>query len=98
MNDDEVKKLILSRRARFIAAALAITATDCKKKTPSPGPCLEAPIENEPSACLAVPRACLKHGGGNAPEPCLSQAMPPRDAGQDGAPVGPPPPPKKDAG
>jgi hypothetical protein len=98
VNEDDAKKAILARRARFVAAALALTAAGCDKKKPPPHPCLSPPINTLPQECLAVPQACLKAHvpprPDAAPEVCLSQPMPRHDAG-----IGPPPPPgKKDSG
>jgi hypothetical protein len=67
---DDAKKTILSRRARFIAAAIAGTGIACGKDNASPQPCLE--VAYEPP-----------DGGADAarppPRPCLSPALP-RDA------------------
>jgi hypothetical protein len=64
--DDEAKRIILARRARFIAAAVTIHAgvAACGKTDETAQPCLSvAPAD------------------GSAPQPCLSVAEPPRDAG-----------------
>jgi hypothetical protein len=58
MNDDD-KKLILARRAKFVAAALAGVSVACGKE-PTPPPA---------QPCLSVP---MEHADAGAPEPCLS--------------------------
>lgn len=83
--DGGAKKIVLARRARFIAAAVAGLGLACGKEKaapclsiaqpqdaaplPEPTPCLSAPIPHEPSEPDAEPR------------PCLSIAPPIRDAG-----------------
>jgi len=58
MNDDS-KKLILARRARFVAAALAGVGVACGKEPAQPQPCLSpvyvAPPDAEPMPCLSPP-------------------------------------------
>lgn len=83
MNDDDAKKAILARRARFIAAAVmsAGIGASCDKD-PHPQPCLSVAITDagadpRPTVCLSPP-----------PTPCLSVAIEP-DAGaaiEDGGP------------
>jgi hypothetical protein len=86
MSDDGAKKLILARRARFVAAAmLGAGAASCSNCAPEP--CLSAaPITNPvPTPCLmpqemppdagagvdgGAPDAAVPDGG--APVPCLS--------------------------
>lgn len=94
MSDDSAKKTILSRRARFVAAAMmGAGAAGCSSCTPEP--CLSAtPITAPPpTPCLSV-----------SPLPCLAPpAMPPDagdstggqapDAGTDAGARPPPPPP-----
>jgi hypothetical protein len=41
MGDDESKRLILARRARFVAAALASVAAVAQANACNPAPCLE---------------------------------------------------------
>lgn len=57
MNDDS-KKMILARRARFVAAALAGVGVACGKEQAQPQPCLSqvyvAP-DAEPMPCLSPP-------------------------------------------
>ena len=58
MMSDDAKKLILARRARFVAAALAGVSIACGKDNASnPEPCLAVPIE--PADAASRPRACL---------------------------------------
>ena len=58
MGDDESKRIILARRAKFVAAALAgLNAAMCGGETTS-----------EPQPCLSVAR----DDGGSPPQPCLS--------------------------
>ncbi len=64
---DDAKKLILARRARFVAATLAGVGVACgKEPTPPPQPCLSQPMTHLDAA---------------PPEPCLSPMPPPLDAG-----------------
>jgi hypothetical protein len=71
---DQTKRLILARRARFVAAALAsVTAAGtaaCGKTTAQP--CLEPP------PATASPHPCLDVA---SPEPCLAHRVDPPDAG-----------------
>jgi hypothetical protein len=90
--DDDVKKLILARRARFVAAAVAMNAVMCGGETDgtSPQPCLSPP-------CLDV----IPAPDGGTPQPCLTPIAP--DAGApDGGDAGVPLPclslPAPDAG
>lgn len=78
---DEARKIILQRRARFVAAALASVAlgTACSKgRAVEPAQCLSPPPPQEedggppPQPCLEPPpQACL------GPEVCLSPPPPP---------------------
>lgn len=82
--DDASKRLVLARRAKFVAAAVAGIAIGCGKES-KPQPCLsESVLEPDaappPQPCLAPP-----------PQPCLSMYIPP----DSGAPFSPP---KKDGG
>jgi hypothetical protein len=94
-DDDAVKKAILARRARFIAAAVASVGIACGKTTKEdapPVPCLSVPLDYDaqPMPCLkqAVNRDAAVVGSADAgapapdaaPVPCLSVAMP-MDAG-----------------
>ena len=95
MGNDDSKKLILARRARFVAAALAsgagtvplvVGAGACGGETEeqSPQPCLSmdaATTRNdaEPQPCLSMDAA----PDDAEPQPCLAPRLP--DAGADGA-------------
>lgn len=69
MNDDP-KRLILARRARFVAAAFAGIAAACGKDKADPGPCLSIAYQapdggidaSSPRPCLSPP-ARLPDGG-----------------------------------
>lgn len=72
---DDAKKLILSRRARFVAAALAGLAADgCGKTTAPP----DAGAQVDPNAPPPVPAVCLSAASPSPdppdaePVPCLS--------------------------
>lgn len=73
MSDDETRKLILARRAKFVAAAIASVGIACGKTT-EPVPCLSPPPQ-DPDASVT------------SPQPCLSVAIPvdpvPPDAGNN---------------
>jgi hypothetical protein len=96
MTDDEPKKRILARRAKFVAAAVAslgaASACDRCGESTHAAPCLSvsvlvpdagATIEDD----AAPPRPCLEMMDtpldGGRPHPCLSIIMPPAavDAG-----------------
>jgi hypothetical protein len=84
--NDDAKRKILARRARFVAAAIAgagisiscgksqpclsVTHIPDPDAAPAPQPCLSEP---EPPAPSSTQQA--------APMPCLEVAPPPRDAG-----------------
>ena len=91
--NDEAKRLILARRARFVAAALAGIAAACGGSTDDtdPKPCLSIqPGDGGPptdSASDAEPQPCLEPLPPDAsddaePQPCLSPLPP--DAGDGG--------------
>jgi len=73
MTDDDVRRLILSRRARFVAAALTsaglvVGTADCGGETSKDKP--------DASAGGSTPQPCLSPAGGSggtggAPQPCL---------------------------
>lgn len=76
---DDAKKLILSRRAKFIAAAVASVGIACGKKEEPPHPCLSVPFLREdagqPQPCLQpVPPETTATDAGPQPipAPCLS--------------------------
>jgi hypothetical protein len=83
-DDDESKRIILTRRARFIAAALAsagLTAASCNKSNvdANPQPCLSAPPQNYDAGPPRPP----PHEAPPQPPPqaCLSPMPMPEDAG-----------------
>lgn len=83
--NDEARKIVLARRARFIAAAVAgvgIACSDPKRPEPCLSPIPEQPDPGPgPDVCLSV-----------SPQPCL-EPMPPPDAGApDAADSNPPAP------
>jgi hypothetical protein len=92
MSDDDAKKIILARRARFVAAAVASVGIACgKTESGPPMPCLSIAVPNDaeppPQPCLSVP---LPPDAGPPPMPCLSPMPadasafdPPADAGAD---------------
>ncbi len=75
------KDVILMRRRRFVAAALAsgfgVAALDCGPKKPvePPRPCLSEP---DPHVCLSPPQPepCLDVAPPPEPQPCLEQLPP----------------------
>ena len=82
MTDDDSKRIILSRRARFIAAALAsagLTAASCNKSNleANPQPCLSAPPQNYDAA----PPPQETPPPEPPPQVCLSPLPMPEDAG-----------------
>ena len=80
MGNDDAKRLILARRARFVAAALA-TVTTTSIGTASLEACGGGTEEiGEPDT--GAPRPCLDVEGprDGGPQPCLSPPAP-RDAG-----------------
>jgi hypothetical protein len=95
MRDDEAKKAILARRARFVAAAMLGTGlATCKSGPPADPSTVQAPEyppASEPQVCLSPP----------PPQPCLSVTPPavpadtalaePADPADAGAPPVPPP-------
>jgi len=71
MAADDDKKLILARRARFVAAALAGVSVACgKEPSQPPQPCLSVPVQRDADA------------NEPPPQPCLSPMEPPADAGE----------------
>jgi hypothetical protein len=94
---DETRKIILARRARFVAAALATAAlgASCAKQTGGdPAPCLSQPYQEDdggppPEPCLSPPpEVCLEPVG---PEVCLSVEEPVDGQGTGGEYAKPPP-------
>ena len=95
MGNDDAKRLILARRARFVAAAVAGIAAACGGSTEDskPKPCLEpvlrdAGADADPKPCLTPlpPDAdVVVDAGADAdaePQPCLSPLPP--DGGDGG--------------
>jgi len=81
---DDAKKIILARRTRFVAAALASAAIACGKEAGTGGcarPCLEPPPMPEDAG--PTPRVCLSAATPQdpPPQPCLSVPIP-QDAGK----------------
>jgi hypothetical protein len=94
MHDDDDKKSILARRARFIAAALA-TLTGGMASCDG---CSDVEIVDddggagaaEPQPCLTPPRGTGGEGGtGGTPQPCLSQPLGGGGEGGSGGKSGP---------
>lgn len=93
MGNDDAKRLILARRARFVAAALAGVAVACGGSTEETGPtaCLspaqQPTRDSGADARDAEPQVCLEPLPPDAsddaePQPCLSPLPP--DAGDGG--------------
>ena len=61
MAADDDKKLILARRAKFVAAALAGVSVACGKEPnpPPPQPCLSVPMERRDAEPEPPPMPCL---------------------------------------
>jgi hypothetical protein len=60
MAADDDKKLILARRAKFVAAALAGVSVACgKEPTPPPQPCLTVPMDTRDGGSEPPPQPCL---------------------------------------
>jgi hypothetical protein len=94
MGDDDAKRLILARRARFVAAALAGVAGVAVA-------CGGSIDDADPQPCLSPPYQPRDAGSGTdaEPQPCL-EPLPP-DAGDDAEPqvcLSPLPPDAGDAG
>lgn len=86
MAADDDKKLILARRARFVAAALAGVSVACgKEPSPPPQPCLSQtaePPDAEPMPCLTPMMREEPDTGAAAPsDGGAFDAGAPRDAG-----------------
>lgn len=81
MGDQEAKRLILARRARFVAAALASVAAVAQAGACNPAPCLE-PVPT-PGPDASTPRDAAKDSesiepieDSGVPQPCLSTTPP----------------------
>jgi len=93
VTDDESKRIILSRRARFVAAALAsagLSAASCNKNAPesNPQPCLSVPVQRvdaappPPEVPPSAPPSQEVTPPVEPPHVCLSpMPPPPPDAG-----------------
>lgn len=84
--DEGAKKIVLARRARFIAAAVAGLGLACGKEKAAPCLSIAAPQQDaapfpEPTACLSAPIPQEPSAPDAEPRPCLSIAPPVRDAG-----------------
>lgn len=96
----DAKKIVLARRARFLAAAVASVGIACGKDSGPPQPCLSQPYiapDAEPMPCLSP--VAVEQPDAAQPQPCL--APPPPDAGPPPEPPRPclsPPPYNPDAG
>ena len=81
---DDARRIILARRARFVAAAVASIGIACGKEKVSPTVCLSVSTVVAPDASSPPPDAATATGedGGSTitPAPCLSVPAP-RDAG-----------------
>lgn len=83
MGDDEARRLILARRARFVAAALTgITAAMCggEEDGANPRPCLDVAQDG------GRPQPCLDVAPDAEPQPCLAPLPP--DASDDAGDAG----------
>lgn len=79
----DARKIVLARRARFVAAAIAGVGIACSDPK-HPEPCL-APMPPDPGDHRPGPNVCLSV----SPAPCLE--IPPADAGAPDAPTEPEP-------
>jgi hypothetical protein len=80
MGDDEARRLILARRARFVAAALTgLTAAMCggTEDEANPRPCLDVAQDG------GTPQPCLSTVEDAAPQPCLDVVPDAGDGGGD---------------
>jgi len=83
---DDARKIVLARRARFVAATVAsFGLAACSDPKHPPMPCLE-PIADPDAGVDAgapEPQVCLSVAPPEPPEPqpCLSPMPPPQDAG-----------------
>src|SRR5438132_536450 len=99
---DDARKLILQRRAKFVAAAVAsvgIGAASCEKEGPPPNVCLsQAPTQVDSGATGSesdTGASTTATDTGQPPMPCLSVAYPdpPPDDPANPSDAGPPPQP-----
>ena len=66
--DDDARRVILARRARFVAAALAGLATSCKASAP------EEPDQPSPQVLIEIPEAKSTSEESDAAPPARSDA------------------------
>ena len=81
MGDDDTKRLILSRRARFVAAALASVSAVAQAGACTPSPCLEpvpSPVPDAGTAREAGRDAetPTNEDDSGVPQPCLTTVPP----------------------
>jgi hypothetical protein len=79
MADGEAKRLILARRARFVAAALASVAAVAQAGACNPSPCLEpvpAPDAGARDAAAKDSEATDPLDDSGVPQPCLTTVPP----------------------
>lgn len=89
MDDDEAKRIVLARRARFIAAAMAgVAAAACDR----PRACLEPPMVT--TTAPTYPAVCLSPTAIPKPDAGTENASA-SDASTDDAMIGPPAPPPR---
>jgi hypothetical protein len=88
MGDDQARRLILARRARFVAAALASVAATAAVGAGTEGCAGEIEQTDGGVSDAATPQPCLKKAPDDAgPKPCLDVIGPePEDAGPDAEP------------
>ena len=90
MGDERAKSLILARRARFVAAALASVAAVAQAGACNPSPCLEpvpTPVPDAGAARDGAVKDAATQGtpvteddSGGIPQPCLSTVPPDAEA------------------
>ncbi len=87
MDDDDAKRIVLARRARFLAAAMAgVAAGSCDR----PRACLEPPMVT--STAPTAPTVCLSPPVTPRPDAGIEDAS---TATADDAMIGPPAPPPR---
>ena len=74
LDAQRARELILARRNRFVAAALAGVAASACAKSSGPQVCLSPPLPTDAGVDASGPQVCL-----SPPQACLSEPMP--DAG-----------------
>ena len=92
MGDEESKRIILARRAKFVAAALVgLNAAMCGGETSEPQPCLSVALDDggSPQPCLTPALDASRQDAADAaadadaePQPCLAPLPP--DGGDGG--------------